>query len=247
MTTDPTSDLPGKDATPLDPIEQARWDAAVGAIAAIGRKVAAGDVSEDEIVATANQLDQIPIEPERILDALHVPEDAGEYAEGLERILRRIPDGWGRWIGCGPGWYPLIVELDRELAALDPAYRVHQVKEKFGTLRYYFSPSPEAPLECCAPYLTAVANHEDGAFDAYLQHCDTEEHKTTDAAREPVRQARSVVAHQMRQIVDRYERLSAEICEETGTPGVLMVRNGWYRTLNPEIAPEGFEPVSQHD
>lgn len=57
----------------------------------------------------------------RLLNALHVPSDAGACDEDLERILRRIPDGWGRWIGCDKGWYPLIVELDRQLAALDPA------------------------------------------------------------------------------------------------------------------------------
>lgn len=71
------------------------------------------------------------------LNALNIPDDAGEYAAALEAILRRIPDGWGRWISCGPGWYPILCELDSDLAQLDPNYVIHQVKEKFGTLRYY--------------------------------------------------------------------------------------------------------------
>ena len=71
-------------------------------------------------------------------DSLHVPEDAGEYVAQLTAILRRIPEGWGRWIRCDAGWYPMICELDHELAQLDPNYEVHQVKEKFGELRYYF-------------------------------------------------------------------------------------------------------------
>jgi hypothetical protein len=71
-------------------------------------------------------------------DAIHVPDDAGEYAEGLRRIMRRIPEGWGRWISCGPGWYPIVCELDSVLAQLDPAgFEVRQVKEKFGGLCYY--------------------------------------------------------------------------------------------------------------
>ncbi len=37
----------------------------------------------------------------------------------------------------GEGWWPLIAELDRDLRALDPDYKVSQVKEKFGTLRFY--------------------------------------------------------------------------------------------------------------
>jgi hypothetical protein len=71
------------------------------------------------------------------LEALHIPDDAGDYAEGLRAILVRIPEGWGRWISCDRGWYPLICELDSALAQLDPDYVVHQCKEKFGTLRFY--------------------------------------------------------------------------------------------------------------
>ncbi|QKT12162.1 hypothetical protein [Rhodococcus sp. W8901] len=81
---------------------------------------------------------QIGIDWNRVRECLHVPEDAGEYTEGLRRILLRIPDGWGRWIRASKGWYPIIVRLDEDLAALDPDYQVHQVKEKFGGLKYYF-------------------------------------------------------------------------------------------------------------
>ena len=37
----------------------------------------------------------------------------------------------------GPGWKSLIKELDSKLSELDPNYRIEQVKEKFGGLRYY--------------------------------------------------------------------------------------------------------------
>ena len=82
-------------------------------------------------------MDEIAADPEAFLNTPRVPDDAGEYADGLAAILNRIPKGWGRWIDCGRGWYPLLVETDQRLAALDPAYEVHQVKEKFGGLRYY--------------------------------------------------------------------------------------------------------------
>ncbi len=77
------------------------------------------------------------------LNALHMPEDAGEHAEALRGMLVRIPDGWGRWISCSRGWYPLLVELDEQLRALLPNYVIHQVKEKFGGLRYYWEPGEE--------------------------------------------------------------------------------------------------------
>ena len=72
-------------------------------------------------------------------DSFHVPEDAGEYTDGLVAIMMRIPDGWGRWISCDRGWYRIIIDVDQQLAKLDPNYAVHQVKEKFGGLRYYFA------------------------------------------------------------------------------------------------------------
>jgi hypothetical protein len=75
---------------------------------------------------------------ERLLSTVHVPEDAGEHAEALTGILLRIPERWGRWISCSRGWYPLLVELDEQLRALLPDYVIHQVKEKFGGLRYYW-------------------------------------------------------------------------------------------------------------
>lgn len=41
---------------------------------------------------------------------------------------------------CRPGWFPLIRRLDAALAAIDPAYRVNQIKEKYGTLAFYADP-----------------------------------------------------------------------------------------------------------
>lgn len=42
-----------------------------------------------------------------------------------------------RSVDCGAGWYDLLRSLDTDLRALFPEYRVVQVKEKFGTLRFY--------------------------------------------------------------------------------------------------------------
>jgi hypothetical protein len=43
------------------------------------------------------------------------------------------------WIGVGSGWYPIVTALDEAIAELYPDYEIHQVKEKYGTLRYYCS------------------------------------------------------------------------------------------------------------
>mgnify|MGYP003349248341 CR=1 FL=1 len=66
-----------------------------------------------------------------------LPEGAGDYAEGLIKIMNRIPPGWGRWISCDKGWFPILVEANEQLEFIDPNYEIHQIKEKFGTLRFY--------------------------------------------------------------------------------------------------------------
>lgn len=66
-------------------------------------------------------------------DQLH---DDGPYAAELGKILDRIPKKWGRWIDVQAGWFPLVVATDQRLAEIDPNYIVHQIKEKYGTLRY---------------------------------------------------------------------------------------------------------------
>ena len=114
--------------------------------------------------------------------------------EKLENVLSRFEDGWFVTIQCESGWDDLIADLDRELSSIDPSYVVHQVKEKFGGLRFYFATNTNKRGE-------------------------------------------------MNEVVKRYEDLSLRTCELSGKPGVLMHKNGFYRTLSPEEAPEGFAPV----
>jgi len=129
--------LPGANAKPLEGAKKEEWEKVKAAGEMAGLAVRSGDVAGVESALEA--LRSANLDPREVLNALHIPTDAGEHAVGLEKILRRIPDGWGRWIGCGPGWYPIIVELDQQLAGVVPDYEVHQVKEKFGGLRYYYA------------------------------------------------------------------------------------------------------------
>jgi hypothetical protein len=105
-----------------------------------------------------------------------LPEDAGEHSEGLLEILRRIPDGWGRWISCSSGWYPLLIELDEKLAEIAPEYEVHQVKEKFGTLRYYIG-MPEL-AEHQERELELERERRRGLFNQMYEIINAYEHKS---------------------------------------------------------------------
>lgn len=118
--------LPGEDAEPLPADARMRWDAfksAVGELAA-----ATDDAAGLEAAVRAVQQIMRGLDAEQYADALDVPEDAGEFADGLRGILMRVPDGWGRWVSCERGRYPLLTELDGELALLLPRYRIHQVE-----------------------------------------------------------------------------------------------------------------------
>ncbi len=54
-----------------------------------------------------------------------------------ESIARRIANGSMGGAYVGPGWREIVEDLDRVLSKLDPNYVVNQIKEKFGSLRYY--------------------------------------------------------------------------------------------------------------
>jgi hypothetical protein len=46
----------------------------------------------------------------------------------------QIPD----WMGhVGPGWHQILTQLHEDIMAIDPGYKVLQIKEKFGGGRFY--------------------------------------------------------------------------------------------------------------
>ena len=50
-------------------------------------------------------------------------------------------------IECGDGWYSLIDRLCADISKADPHVYVTQVKEKYGTLRFYTNPTTHAVLD----------------------------------------------------------------------------------------------------
>lgn len=48
-----------------------------------------------------------------------------------------------RYIDCGDGWLDLVVQAHQYCLGINPQYRIVQIKEKFGGLRYYVSGLPE--------------------------------------------------------------------------------------------------------
>jgi hypothetical protein len=187
------------------------------------------------------------------LNVPRVPHDAGEYADDLRRLLGRIPRGWGRWISCGPGWYPLLVRLNKALAALVPEYEVHQVKEKYGTLRYYIGFPTIEPV-CCeqlhaddprpfdeavrGPLVPAGRSPEtqrllDEWFERHMEHLRSPEHiaAVEALAHDPRVLRRRDAGTLIEELIREAELEAARTCESCGAAGSLMIRDGWYQTL----------------
>ena len=124
-------------------------------------KAMLSDPDPDSREAAWRQFHQVGDVYAQTRDSLQVPDDAGDHAEQLASILRRIPPNWGRWIGCDAGWYPLICDLDSVLAHIDSSYEVRQVKEKFGRLSFYAHPKTENHNGFDGPFRQAIQAAQD--------------------------------------------------------------------------------------
>jgi hypothetical protein len=65
------------------------------------------------------------------------PTETAFKADLLQPLLERIPLEAGRWVSCDPGWFSLLSELDKAIAALRPDYRLLRVQGRAGELLYY--------------------------------------------------------------------------------------------------------------
>lgn len=60
------------------------------------------------------------------------------HAELVERLTPRLAyEDPGIYLDIPAGWVGLIDSLDRSIAKQHPGYKILQVKEKFGGLRFY--------------------------------------------------------------------------------------------------------------
>jgi len=124
-------------------------------------------------------------------------ENFPELYKGFYMSYKDTAMCWG--FECCDGWFEIIKNLSEELYAYTERTgarlpEVTQVKEKYGTLRYY------------------------------IMHGTEEQYK----------------------IIDKWCDLSETTCEETGKPGKLRVKWGWYKTLSDEMAKElGYQNVEE--
>lgn len=78
----------------------------------------------------------------------------------IEQIKNRIEPDFTRTIDVDEGWYPLVVSLDAQLLLLDPDYKVFQIKEKFGGLRFYMKASKPENVEVYKKMQKLIRDYE---------------------------------------------------------------------------------------
>lgn len=104
--------------------------------------------------------------------------------EVRRRISARHTTRWNS-LDILDGWLPIVDELDRALAALDPDYSVGQVKEKFGGLRYYisrFTPEMGDRWDVRQTAAELIRAAEERSFGV-CEKCGTTEGVTTEGVR----------------------------------------------------------------
>lgn len=161
----------GDDIPELTEAEKIRLRAAESDITALSEALNNGTATPADVDAAFARLTALDIDPRKHRNALRITSDAGQHAAVIEAILRRIPDGWGRWLSVDAGWYPLVIATDKQLSRLDAQYRVLQIKEKFGTLRYYCQASGDDPDPELLDAMDAITDDAECASALICERC----------------------------------------------------------------------------
>jgi len=119
---------------------------------------------------------------------------------------------WG--IECPDGWYSLIDNMCKELTKVEQEWDIgvvcRQIKEKYGTLRFYYDVEDGPKWE--------IRKDENGKDVSFFDGKDTTDRRYDCGSEwfEPSTPNKEVEAR-LNWIINRYEWLSGEICCECGT------------------------------
>jgi hypothetical protein len=219
----------------LNKTQQDRWQAFADAT----KDLTASANDETAGQAELNSMQQIAkgLDSGAFLNAFHIPKDAGRYEKNIESMLARIPDGWGRWISCDKGWYPIIAQFDAKMKVLAPNYQIHQIKEKYGRLDIYFDLGEERtiPDDPAPAYPGGKGEVEAQVWEEehikWSQRLEAYLETPAGKRQTQVLEQRSDLAHKL---ADMASQVASRTCEACAAPGELCLTKApspWYKTL----------------
>lgn len=75
------------------------------------------------------------------------------------------------WLdACPEGWKPIVNKADKMLKFIDPNYKIDQIKEKFGELRYYIHSDVEDEVK--HDILYAITSYAEGRSRHTCMECN---------------------------------------------------------------------------
>lgn len=138
--------------------------------------------------------------------------------EWHKKIEPYFAEGWPAYVSCGDGWRELVLDAVNKINKLGVKWEIAQIKEKFGTLRFYANIS--------------------GISDDWLAKIADPNYRLTEDDQKLIRYALNVdnpteakqINDQFAQIIAEAEELSCSTCEGCGKPGERRGGN-WIQTL----------------
>ena len=71
------------------------------------------------------------------IDNITLRTELRNYSKHIINLLRYFHEDWQKRLDVQAGWIPLLITLHNSIAIIEPNYKIFQIKEKFGGLRYY--------------------------------------------------------------------------------------------------------------
>ena len=86
---------------------------------------------------------------------------SAELQAEVEKLKSRIPEAFSKTIDVDEGWYQIVVDCSKAIDAIYPHYKILQIKQKFGGLRFYLDIHGDATSEQRNQIYAIIRNYEE--------------------------------------------------------------------------------------
>ena len=96
----------------------------------------------------------------RIMIIMNINPISKELQSEVEKLKSRIPEAFSKTIDVDEGWYQIVVDCSKAIDAIYPHYKILQIKQKFGGLRFYLDIHGDATKEQCNEIYKTIRKYE---------------------------------------------------------------------------------------